>query len=314
MPPELTQLFHDLNKEGLRIKRPSKFIFLCGGAMNPAGNPVWSLRQYLLRDRRLEQKIDAQVVLAERANQLYRDTNYRDLVTFEEDIARIAALVFLVAESAGSLAELGAFTSLKAIRQNLAILIQTDHERTESFVRYGPVQRLMSEDPRRVGVYPWRTNKKGHIVKNTARPHATRMIRLVKDLLKRSPAEEAYRANEGIRPFILILWILYLAQAIPITDLIDYISDLAGISQRELRNKLYCMQLAGWVDKYAYENKVYWYATSNLDPISRYSFIDGVVRDTARRKAEVVTAINAELRVPRHVRAHVAAIKGGAGA
>ncbi len=136
---------------GLRVRRPSKFIFFCGGAQNPAGKPTWSLRQYLLQDHKFADRVKASIVLAELATQLYRDTNYDDLITFEEDIARIAAMVLLVAESAGSLAELGSFTSIEPIRKNLAVLMQTKHEGDESFVRYGPIKRLMDEDDRRVG-------------------------------------------------------------------------------------------------------------------------------------------------------------------
>jgi hypothetical protein len=270
--------------------------------MNDAPTPVWSLRQYLFRDKNFERRVDGDVVLAERANQLYRDTNYSDLITFEEDIARIAALVFLITESAGSLAELGAFASLKAVRKNLAILIQTEHEAAESFVRYGPVKRLMDEDNRRVGVYPWRTNKKGHIVKSVAGRHAASMIKFVNSLMKRVPKEELYRTAEPLQPFANVLWVLYLAQAIPITELISYMTELSGMEQWELRNKLYCMQLAGWVGTYSYENKVYWFSTADSDPFSRYAFKPGVERDTARRKAAVVASIKDNLKVPKHVR------------
>ncbi|WP_204275442.1 retron St85 family effector protein, partial [Enterobacter hormaechei] len=82
------------------------------------------------------------IVLAEEANQIYRDTEYSDLITFEEDIARIAAVVLVIAESAGSLAELGAFTANDTIRQALRVVIPDHHETAESFVRYGPIERL----------------------------------------------------------------------------------------------------------------------------------------------------------------------------
>jgi hypothetical protein len=55
-------------------------------------------------------------VLAEDAFRLFRDSDYSDLISFEEDLARIASVVLVIAESAGSLAELGAFASNDTIR------------------------------------------------------------------------------------------------------------------------------------------------------------------------------------------------------
>jgi hypothetical protein len=68
-----------------------------------------SLRDCLWRVCLLSRRLKGEVVLAEKANQLYRETKYTDLISFEEDIARIASLVLVIAESPGSLAELGAF-------------------------------------------------------------------------------------------------------------------------------------------------------------------------------------------------------------
>lgn len=271
-----------------------------------------SLRHYLLNDREIGSRLKAKVILAERANQLYRDTEYKDLISFEEDIARISALVLLIAESAGSLAELGAFASIDSIRANLAVLIQTSHNESESFVRYGPIQRLKIEDERRVGVYPWTINKGGNVVKSSIRSHVSRITAFVNTIISRAPGEESLKSRQDIRSFVMILWILHLSQGISITEILRYIHGIVDLTFNDLKNKLYCMKLAGWVSTYTYENKTYWFSTSELDPISKYSFIPGAVRDTARRKMDVSIAIQKELKVPRHVREYVAAQKGAA--
>jgi hypothetical protein len=108
-PPEFIQLFGDLNWDQLRVRRPTRIIFFCGGATGEGARSTGSLRHYLLQDKQIGKKIDAEIILAEQANQLYRDTSYYDLITFEEDIARISAMVLLIAESPGSLAELEHF-------------------------------------------------------------------------------------------------------------------------------------------------------------------------------------------------------------
>ena len=110
MSSELAQLFKDLDPTRLRIHPPKKTVFLCGGIAG-ASTDVLSLRDYLFRIRNISTELSATIVLAERANALYRDTTYGDLISFEEDIARIASVVLVIAESPGSLAELGALTN-----------------------------------------------------------------------------------------------------------------------------------------------------------------------------------------------------------
>jgi hypothetical protein len=107
---ELRILYDDLNFDGVRVFRPSKFMFLCGGYISgDKSAKAKNLRDYLFRVKQIATKYD--IVLAEKATQLFRDSEYDDLISFEEDVARIAAVVLVIAESPGSLAELGAFTS-----------------------------------------------------------------------------------------------------------------------------------------------------------------------------------------------------------
>jgi hypothetical protein len=309
VPTELTQLFEDLNKETLRIRRPSKIIFFCGGAMENGPRVAGSLRRYLLRDRRIDRRIKASLILAEKANSLYRDTSYSDLITFEEDIARISAMVLVIAESPGSFAELGAFVAIDAIRRALAVLIQTEHEERESFIRYGPIQKIKNEDDRRIGTYPWKVHKNGAIVKASVRSHVTSVIGFINELLGSPTSEEQFAGKDGIESFIIILWVLHLSQAIAIRELYDYTSKLIPLEENELKNKLFCMQLAGWVEKYSYGNKTYWYSVSEYDPISSYSFKAGAVNRPSERKLTVTTAIYNEINLPKHVRSYVASAK-----
>ena len=266
-----------------------------------------SLRHYLLEDRKIEKRIDAEIVLAEQANQLYRDTSYNDLITFEEDIARISAMVLLIAESAGSLAELGAFATNDTIRQSLTILLRSDHEEEESFIRYGPVKKVQNEDGDRVGVFPWRVNGKGRVVKASARQHVKSIVDFINVRLKKVPQEELFRANPTLQKFISIYWILYLSQAMSISELNAYLVACGFADDTaDVKNKLFCMKMVGWVDRYTYANKTFWFVNFSQDPFSRYAFVEGVVeRDTARRKASVVFAVQKDLKIPRHVRDHV---------
>jgi hypothetical protein len=128
-----------LNLSRLRLGPPRRFIFFCGGRIDLKSTRPLSLRDYLHREFVGAKAInDAKFVYAESATQLYRDSKYRDLIAFEEDIAQISDIVLIIGESAGSLTELGAFSMNNAIAPRLKIIIQDKYYDSESFIRYGP--------------------------------------------------------------------------------------------------------------------------------------------------------------------------------
>ena len=285
------------------MQRPSRFIFFCGGATSENARDACSMRHYLLNERKIGRRLKADVVLAETANQLYRDTTYQDLITFEEDIAKISTIVLVIAESAGSLAELGAFASNKTLSRTLTILMQEKYADAESFIRFGPVERIKNDDNDRVAFFPWRMHKNSKIVKSSASPHITSIIEFVNDRLSKVPTTTTLSANDDLRDFVILYWILFLSLAIPLGKLTSYASNMIGhLDDRAVRRKLYCMQLAGWVDRKRYSNVDYYYCCFDVDPI-HYKFREGVAeRESIRRKADVVGVIQRDLSLPKHIR------------
>jgi hypothetical protein len=261
------------------------------------------MRHYLLTQRRIARRLKADVILAEAANQLYRDTDYHDLITFEEDIARISAMVLVVAESAGSLAELGAFASNEITRQSLTIIMQEEFADAESFIRFGPVQRIKKDDDARVGFYPWKTNRKGDLIKGSAKPHVKAIVDFINAGLKRIPATFLYSSTPTIRDYIIVYWVIYLSLAVPLGKLTTFLATiLPGETIATVRRKLYCMELAGWIKVKHYSGTDYYYVTRDEDPF-KYAFNAGVVeKDTARRKTDVALSIRKELSLTKHVR------------
>ncbi|MFO1048388.1 MAG: retron St85 family effector protein [Geminicoccaceae bacterium] len=305
MVAELIALYNDIDTAKLRIARPSKFVFLCGGTIKKDnGKGADSLRDYLYRVRSLRRRLQGEIVLAETANQLYRDTKYSDLITFEEDIARISAVVLVIAESPGSLAELGAFASNDVIRKALRIIIQQAHWGRESFIRFGPVQRIHNDNAAYVGVYPWRVNKTGAIVLRSIRAHCYEIIKFLNRHLSAAPKTEQFPASRDVRIFYIIYWIIYLSLAISPLLLYQIVQILIpDATDKEVRNKVFCMQLAGWIGLERYSERDYFYCLHDKDPFL-YAFNIGMTeRDTARRKMAVSAALIKAENPPRHVKA-----------
>lgn len=313
--PLLKQLFADLDQANLRIGRPAKFVFLCGGRADPTNPTIpYSLRQYLLHERSVARNLSGEVVLAETANQLYRDTSYGDLISFEEDIAQLSASVMVITESAGSLAELGAFTANDRIRPRVSIISQSQYANAESFVRFGPVERIRKDDVDRVAFFPWTKNKSDLVVKSSVKSHYTQIALFMNNMIAKVSAEEAYlAASEGLRSHVKVLWLLQLCVGLSITELVDLYEEVfaEALSQSDARNRLYCLKIARWAEVFEYSNKSYWYASRGFDPFVKYRYLPGVA-DTnsfARRSAAAVEVL-ASLHHPPQVLKHIRKAKG----
>jgi hypothetical protein len=203
--PELRALFQDQNLTKLRFTRPSKFVFLCGGIIGEKNAPH-TLRDYLYRTRNFSSRLNGEVVLAETARNLFHSTNYRDLISFEEDIARIASLVLVIPESPGSLAELGAFATNDVIRRALRVIMQTQHENDESFIRLGPIEHLRTRQGRKaVGIFPWQVDSSNRIRPNSISPHYKSVIDFINTHLETTPESTYFNRADDLKIFFSYL-------------------------------------------------------------------------------------------------------------
>jgi hypothetical protein len=268
----LDSFLAEINRDKLRVKRPTKFVFLCGGFIDKGSlGPAICLRDYLWRTKSIEQGPEA-YVLAEDAQDLYRDSGYSDLITFEEDIARIAAVVLVISESPGSLAELGAFCSNPVISPVLRVLISEEKFGKESFIRWGPVQRVLDQNRERVGVFPWVSNNVGNELEESAEPHFTEIEAFIRRQVDQAPSTMAYPSDKDVSIFYDILWALYIADAIPPGKLLEFINRIhPALQPAEFRRKLYTLRVAGWIRMISYSSQDYYYLPNQQDPFTSAS-------------------------------------------
>jgi hypothetical protein len=67
---------------------------------------------------------------------------YTELIEFESDIAQISDLIVLFSESAGSMAELGAFTQNDEIARRMLVFVDNDNYAAGSFIKLGLLDYL----------------------------------------------------------------------------------------------------------------------------------------------------------------------------
>lgn len=312
MSQELIDLFGDVDLDQLRVVRPSKFVFLCGGVIGATGTrrPI-NLRDYLYRIKKIEEHFN--VILAEDAVDLYRLTSYSNLIEFEEDIARVSSLVVLISESAGSLAELGSFASSDIIRPTLRVIMSEDHSKAHSFVRLGPVKLVEFHRRESLGVFPWKSHRKnGWLNVASVRSHYTSIRRYIVNQLKLTDLSNRYsHLAEEQKLLFIIYWVIYISWAISPSVLYDYIRKLGyNLTDKQIRDKVYCLEVVKWVERMEYGPKDYFFARWPTDPFD-YRFKAGVSdKDSGRRKVQLSKALRKAEPLEDHVRRTVANARG----
>lgn len=135
--------FHKLiDMETVHVVVPaSPTIFLCGGDISDTSK-VTSLRGAFLRMAYDTPLNVYEVFIAEDLNAFFPRGTYKDLLSFESDLAQIATLIVVFPESYGSAAELGAFAAKDEIAKRLLVVIDDKRYNENSFIKLGPVLTL----------------------------------------------------------------------------------------------------------------------------------------------------------------------------
>jgi len=111
-------------------------VFLCGGAGSTRRD---SLAQYL------RQKTPALVFYAEEVWGTVRLDPAGDALQMEGRLAELADMVVVIVESAGTIAELGAFSLNQRLLTKLLPIVDSQYARDESFINTGPLRSVSQE-------------------------------------------------------------------------------------------------------------------------------------------------------------------------
>lgn len=301
MSDELLAFVDLLDFDELRGTRPADFIFLCGGYSQATGRvpPYFSLRHFLLRHPTFRKGLRGYLVLAEDAQRIFDDDYYDDLISFEEDIARIASLIAIIAESPGSLAELGAFSSVEVIAKRTCAIQQREYETERSFITLGPIKRLSSSYVGSVAYYPWKKNK-DKVFHTTCFPHVTSIRRYLNGRLDLADDTFKLSADDDLRLIFVVLWVIFLFKEVSTQKLYDTVKlIMPDATDNDIKAKIFSLLVAQWVGEEPYEAKKYYYCCFDKDPfVYRYKTPGHRVDDY---KMDIVASLKAGDKIPKHV-------------
>ncbi len=264
-------MFH-LPKLKVKTSGFKEAIFLCGGQLASNDEPPKSLRDRV--HRLLKQNDHAllkHIVLAEAFTDWFGpsiDTGYKDLISFENDLATLAGLIVLIVESAGALAELGAFCQLQPLADRLHVILHYTYASNRSFIVMGPVRYLESHYNNGAYVYDW--PKDSSQADKSASDTLNEIIDDIADRFGQLPQTEAFRGDNQGHRMLLICDLLHFFIALKESEIHYFFSRLLPdppLTESRLSQMLFVLQCKNLVKRKQYRNHVCYVFCGEASPI-----------------------------------------------
>jgi hypothetical protein len=218
-------------------------VLLCGGQVplkdkaDDPNPPLESLRHAITNfDSKFE------IFRPEEITGWHSDGIFKDLVSFELELASICSLIVIILESEGALVELGAFSQLPELSNKIFVVCPAKYIDAISFINLGVLRFIAAAQPDSVKSYPWEPKSLTNPFRITEEVIAD-FSQDIHDDLKKLPKSQVFKTNKNTHVLVLICEFLRLFAALKETEILDYL-DICGIviSPEELKGKLFLLK------------------------------------------------------------------------
>lgn len=279
-------LFDLIDLNSCRIEfSDSPIVLLCGGKVIQKPHPdapdpeITSFRHaFSLQDTSYE------VFRPEEITTWQSDSVFKNLMDFESDLASICSLVVIILESAGAIAELGAFSQLSDLSKKL-IVIKSNQFNEDSFINLGILRHIAKHHASSVKSYPWDINNP----KGISHGIINDTISDIEEELNQLPKSKVLKPNMHSHIAVLICEIISLFVAVKESEILHYL-DLFGtqIDKDNLKGKLFLLEKFRLVKKQQYSDSIFYIRSREPYHKLRLSAKKGKVIDALRIPIECI--------------------------
>lgn len=251
-----TEFVKNINVDGSRVQflLKNKIVLLCGGKCSPSVSNNTSRQS--LRDALVHHdSVTFELFKPEEITEWQTDGVYSNLVHYEKDLAAICSLIVIIPESAGSIAELGVFSQINYLNENLRVILSSEHNR-DSFIELGILRHLRALNSDMVAMYPIPAAPYASVLEfddETVRD----IIDDVANLLGAKKSEK-FKPTNPSHVFPFIYQIVKTFKMLTESEIHQYTVDVGcGLDIKDLRSKLFLMQKFKVIKRITYGSKSY---------------------------------------------------------
>lgn len=288
----------DLTKT--RVRSFEGFILLCGGPQDVDLAPLKSLRHMLYGEivSGKHSHLAARLKLAEEIQDWFKGDLYKDLVTFEEHLAGLSAVIVLVVESAGAIAELGAFSVSSAFTDRVLVVVPEHHYDQESFIRLGPLKRLEDNNQKSVMVYDWHSENHGRYIEELEKVRADvpEIISAINSYTRSDIGEQVFRPSLEAHVMLLICELCDLFGALSQMEIQNYLKYIGiNINEHQVQQYIFVLSKCDLLGTKSKGHGRYYHPIDWKSRIS-FSFHPGSQFNRERLRSDVLSYYSSNLR------------------
>jgi len=254
-------------------------VLLCGGKVknkerpDDPDPPIGSLRHAITHALP-----DFEIFRPEEITDWHADGLFKNLMNFEQELAAICSLVVIILESAGAIAELGAFSQLPELSEKLIAIKSRDFETGKnliSFINLGILRFLQEYRPSAVRNYPWSVDAPHSIEADVVRD----IIFDIADTLAEIPKTSLFDARLSSHVVVLLYELTFIFAALRENEYLNYLEFFGiKIGREELRRKLFLLERFGVLKKETYSDATFFMVGRSRFHRLRFAFKEAAVR------------------------------------
>ena len=228
-----------------RLKPYQGFIFLCGGPTDARSTTPLSVRDAIHRELAKQREFDSRIRIAEDYKDWAHEAIYRDLVSFERHLAELSSVIVLVLESPGSIAELGLFAVIDEFKRKLLVFIETDHYKSDSFIKLGPIDYLekMHENPAECHRWVHGTGRRATFDPAAAEQLQPELADAVRARASKPTPERVFDSRNWLDGALLVCDLLGLCSALTLRELRQMLSEMGCVrTETEVKQLVFLLQ------------------------------------------------------------------------
>lgn len=282
-------------------------VLLCGGKVkikeNPddADPPPASLRHAFTKATLTSPSpLGYELFRPEEITDWQSDGIFKDLMSYETELANICSLVVIILESVGSYTELGAFSQLPGMRKKLIAVCSNNFSLQTSFVNLGILRHIRESNETGVKNYPWDINNPSSITSQTTDD----IVADIKEELEKLNKSQKIKVESGAHIVTAICGLLELFIALKEHEILSYLEQLGFDVEKEgLKRSLFLLERFRLIEQKHYSDSIFFFRGKENFHKLRLSLKDGHILDPIRVKADCVAFYKADRKHRNHSRA-----------
>ena len=253
-------LLTSLDAPACRIEYSDRpIVLLCGGRVpiktkpEDSDPPLESLRHAISK---LHTAFE--IFRPEEITSWQSDGVFKDLMTFETELASICSLVVILVESEGALVELGAFSQLVELADKILAICPEKYINDTSFINLGILRFIAAKQPTQVRNYPWTPKRKDE--PSDVTPEVVNdVVADIGEELTKLPKTQLLKADHHSHTMVLICELLKLFSALKESEILEYLAYFGiKITKDVLQGKLFLLAKFRLVKTQTYSDALFY--------------------------------------------------------